>query len=586
MLGLLTRHTMDSIDFAQSRTDMVDQQIVGRGVYARRVLQAMRAVPREQFVPSVMREFAYDDVPLSIAPGQLLPRPGAVAVMLAALDVQANDKVLEIGTGTGYVTALLSRLAHAVCSVEPEERPAAAAAATLRSLACGNVQVRHALALAGWPEQAPFDAILVHGSARELPAALRQQLAVGGRLVATLGADPAVGELVRIIRMPGDAFQVVDVADVAADPPLGDQAAVPAHPGAVWARMRTHRGGAAAAADQALAQAIAAVGERFATAATADLEPLLKRIGDARVVLLGEATHGSADFYRMRDRITRDLIVHQGFSVVAIEADWPDAARIDRHVRGRRPTAAAWSAFARFPTWMWRNQEVRSFVDWLRQHNAQASRQVAFHGLDLYSMHNAIHAVLAYLEAVDPASARVARQRYGCLMPWQSDPASYGLAALTPRYESCEQQVVQMLVDLHRNGPLYAAHDGERLFDAEQNARVVSHAERYYRTMYYGARGLESARQPHVRHAQAVAGVPWCGLQGGGLGAQLACWRFGRHRDVAARRIQPRPPLSRRVRAGRLSGWLRYRQRHRGGSVRLGRADGDHGRASGLAGQL
>lgn len=485
-------------DFERLRADMVDRHVVGRGVRSQRVLQAMREVPRERFVPEGLQEFSCEDVRLLVQRGQMLPRPSLVGVTLEALNLRASDRVLEIGTGAGYVTALLSQLSRTVCSVEPQAQVAAAAATALASLGCGNVQVRHAPAEAGWPEQAPFDAILVHGHASHVPPALKQQLAVGGRLVMALGVDPEVGELVRMTRLTGEEFRVEDMADVAADPPLGEPAHASPHAGAMWARLRSRSGEEEATADRMLARAIAAAGERFATPGTADLEPLLQRIGSARIVLLGEATHGTADFYRMRDQITRELITRKGFSFVAIEGDWPDAARIDQHVRGPRAPAAPWSAFARFPTWMWCNHEVRSFVEWLRGHNGQATQQVAFHGLDLYSLYNSVRAVLGYLDKVDPATARVARQRYGCLTPWQSDPASYGLAALTARYESCERQVVSMLVDLQRKSPAYAAHDGERLLDALQNARVVNQAERYYRTMYYGSRAAWNLRDSHM----------------------------------------------------------------------------------------
>ena len=484
--------------FSRMRADMVDNQVVARGVYALPVLEAMRTVPREVFVPEPLREFAYADVRLPVTLGQHLPRPSMVGVMLAALDLRGTERVLEIGTGAGYVTALLSRLAQDVRSIEPQGPAAAAAADTLQQLGCTNVQVRHASVEVGWPEETPFDAILVHGTLTEIPPVLKRQLGIGGRLVMALGSDPEVSELVRLTRLAEDHFRTEDMADLQPDPSLGEEGHVTFHSGGMWARVRRLRGAEESVADHELAHAIAAAGERFATPGTADLGPLLERIGEARIVLLGEATHGSSDFYRMRDRITRELIQRKGFSFLAIEGDWPDAARIDQHVRGGVTSGTPWTAFARFPTWMWRNQEVRSFVEWLRAHNAQSPKPVAFHGLDLYSLYNSISAVLGYLDAVDPATARVARQRYACLTPWQANPASYGLATLKGRYESCEQQVVEMLVELQHRSPLYAAHDGDRLLDVLQNARVVSHAERYYRTMYYGSRAAWNLRDTHM----------------------------------------------------------------------------------------
>jgi erythromycin esterase-like protein len=234
----------------------------------------------------------------------------------------------------------------------------------------------------------------------------------------------------------------------------------------------------------------------------ADLAPLLERIGDARLVLLGEATHGTAEFYDMRARITQELIRHHGFSMVAVEADWPDAARIDRFVRHLPPGPAdEAAAFTRFPTWMWRNEQVHRFAEWLREWNAgvgDPSERVSFHGLDLYSLFTSIEAVLRYLDEIDPEAARLARHRYGCLMPWERDPADYGAAALSGRYRVCEGQVVAMLGDMLERRLEYARHDGERFLDAVQNARLVANAERYYRVMYYGSVASWNLRDRHM----------------------------------------------------------------------------------------
>jgi protein-L-isoaspartate(D-aspartate) O-methyltransferase len=227
---------------------------------------------------------------------------------------------------------------------------------------------------------------------------------------------------------------------------------------------------------------------------------LLERIGDSRIVLLGEASHGTSEFYRMRDRISRELIASKGFRFVAIEGDWPDAARVDHYARHLEYPPSEWMAFARFPRWMWRNNEVRDFIDWLRQHNSdlRPNARVAFHGLDLYSLYDSIRSVLKYLDEVDPESAKVARERYGCLTPWQTDPATYGHAALSGQYPTCEKPVVQMLRDLLTHRSQYAERDGERFMDAVQNARLITNAERYYRIMYYGSRASWNLRDEHM----------------------------------------------------------------------------------------
>ena len=236
---------------------------------------------------------------------------------------------------------------------------------------------------------------------------------------------------------------------------------------------------------------------------SADLGALAERAAGARVVLLGEATHGTSEFYRFRARLTRELVERHGFNVVALEADWPDAARVDRHVRHRaEPTdGEERPIFSRFPRWMWRNREFAGLVEWMAEHNAgvgEAERRVSLHGLDLYSLHASIDEVLRYLEDVDPEAAEVARLRYGCLTPWEQDPALYGRAALSDRYASCEDEVVAALVDLLERRLDYSAADGERFLDAERNARLVADAERYYRVMYYGSRESWNLRDRHM----------------------------------------------------------------------------------------
>ncbi|MBM9401642.1 erythromycin esterase family protein [Gluconacetobacter azotocaptans] len=224
------------------------------------------------------------------------------------------------------------------------------------------------------------------------------------------------------------------------------------------------------------------------------------RFGDARVVLLGEATHGTSEFYRARAAITRRLIEHHGFTVVAVEADWPDGARIDDYVRHRAPRPWRGPAFSRFPTWMWRNEDVAALVHWLHRHNetrAEAER-VSFHGLDLYSLGESIHAVLAYLDHVDPDAGASARRRYARLTPWQDDPARYGRAVAGQGQDSCEDAVVAQLRDLLVHRLRYLHRDGEAWFDAVQNARIVRAAELYYRIMYRGATESWNLRDRHM----------------------------------------------------------------------------------------
>jgi erythromycin esterase-like protein len=223
------------------------------------------------------------------------------------------------------------------------------------------------------------------------------------------------------------------------------------------------------------------------------------RFSDAKIVLLGEATHGTSEFYRARAAITRRLVERHGFNIVAVEADWPDAHRIDRYVRHRNPEPSREEAFARFPTWMWRNQEFLEFIDWLRAHNADREMQtrVEFRGLDIYSLSLSIQSVLGYLDLADPEGAKLARKRYGCLTPWQSEPSMYGRAALNGE-DTCEKEVVGQLRALLEKRLTALTKDGEELFDATQNAYVIHAAEQYYRIMYRGATESWNLRDRHM----------------------------------------------------------------------------------------
>jgi len=498
------------------RETMVERQIVGRGVRAAAVIAAMKEVPREEFLPPEMREFAYDDAPLPIEAEQTISQPYIVAMMTEALQLNGDEKVLEIGTGSGYAAAVLSRVAAEVYTVERIAQLAEKAAATLRGLRYLNVHVRHGDGTLGWAERGPYDAIVVTAGAPEVPEALKAQLKIGGRLVIPVGPRPDLQELLRVTRLTAHDYKTEELLDVRFVPLVGVEgwaakdAAEPAP-----ARVRKDL-----SPDAALAEQIAQAAQGFSDIESVDLEPLMQRIGDARIVLIGEASHGTSEFYRLRERITRALIAWKGFSFVSIEGDWPDAARIDHYVRHLEYAPSEWTAFARFPTWMWRNREVRTFVDWLREYNGEqeAARRVAFYGLDLYSLYNSIRAVLDYLDDVDPETARIARLRYGCLTPWQSDPATYGRAALSGSYRSCEEHVVHMLSDLMEKRQVYARHDGERFLDAVQNAKLVAGAEQYYRIMYYGSRASWNLRDTHMfetlktlleHHGPASKAIVW-----------------------------------------------------------------------------
>jgi protein-L-isoaspartate(D-aspartate) O-methyltransferase len=497
-------------DLRDAREGMVRSHIAARGLRDPAVLEAMRTVPREAFLPPELAEFAYEDHPLPIAEGQTISQPYIVALMTAALELKPSDRVLEIGTGSGYAAAILGRIAREVYTIERHAALADMAAARLRELGFHNVHVLHGDGTLGWQEHAPYDAIVVTAGGPGIPKPLLAQLAPGGRLVIPVGEEKALQTLVRVTRAADGSLRQEDLGDVRFVPLIG---------AAVWeeAEEWTGRPARRGSAPATVAHLVREVAEPV-TGHIADLDVgrLLERIGDAQVVLIGEATHGTSEFYALRAHITKALVRSRGFTIVAAEADWPDAARIHGYVQGRPATPVPeWRAFARFPTWMWRNHEVLEFVEWLREWNA-GHAPVGVYGLDLYSMYRSIRLVLEYLDRVDPATARIARERYACLTPWEGDPATYGRAALTGRYRVCEQEAVAMLRDLLARELEYAARDGELFLDAAGNARVVANAEHYYRAMYYGGEEswnlrdthmfetLEALLRFHGKHAKAV----------------------------------------------------------------------------------
>ncbi|HMK73389.1 MAG TPA: protein-L-isoaspartate O-methyltransferase, partial [Myxococcaceae bacterium] len=411
--------------------------------------------------------------------------PYIVALMTEALALEPGDRALEIGTGSGYAAAVVSRVAHEVFTVERHATLAETARARFDELGYTNIRVLHADGTLGWAEHAPYDAILVTAGGPSVPQPLLDQLAPGGRLVMPVGPKESQ-TLVRLRRGRNGSLEREDLGDVRFVPLVGE---------AGWAP----RGGRAS--DRGLGALVREAAEPFEDIETGDLGRLLDRLASARLVLLGEATHGTSEFYRMRSRITRELVRRHGFDLVAVEADWPDAARVDRYVRHLPRSVSPWKPFSRFPTWMWRNEEVRTFAEWTRRHNeglSDSERRVGFFGLDLYSLFTSADAVIRYLETVDQEAARTAIQRYGLLTPWQSDPAAYGLAAVSGRYASCEDEVVRMLREMLERRLEYSAKDGERFLDAVQNARVVASAERYYRVMYWGSVESWNLRDQHM----------------------------------------------------------------------------------------
>lgn len=509
---------MADLDAARER--MVARQIAARGISGRRLLAAMREVPRHEFVPPDLVQFAYDDSPLPIEADQTISQPYIVASMIEAAEVAPGDKVLEIGAGSGYAAAVMGRIAREVIAIERHGELAAIAAERMKRLGYDNVRIVQGDGSTGLPEEAPFEAVIAAASGSHVPEVLMRQLSIGGTLVMPVGEPSAVQKLVKVRRRGEEDFEQEDLGAVRFVPLIGEQG---------W-----DEGGKAPPKPSAIEARIAEAAEILPNLDDPAFAEPFDRFADARVVLLGEASHGTSEFYRARAAITRRLIERHGFTIVAVEADWPDAASIDRYIR-HRPAREGEDVetdapFQRFPTWMWRNTDVDAFIRWLRSHNeGRPARDMAgFYGLDLYNLGGSIRAVIDYLDDVDPAAARLARERYGCLQPWTRDPALYGRLAITEGYARCEQQVVQMLRELLQKRWDYVARDGEEWLDAAANARLVMNAEQYYRVMYHGAAESWNLRDTHMFETLCQL------LDAKGMHSKAVVWAHNSHIGNAA----------------------------------------------------
>jgi protein-L-isoaspartate(D-aspartate) O-methyltransferase len=502
-------------DFSEARTKMVERQIAARGIIDGRVLDAMGKVPREEFVPEHLREFAYEDSPLPIEADQTISQPYIVALMLEAAELEGSDKILEVGGGSGYAAALLAQIVDEVVANERHLELAKLSGERMERLGYENVSIYEGDGTRGFAEKQPFDAIIVSASGSHVPETLLQQLEVGGRLVMPVGEPHEVQKLLKVTRTSEGEFEQEELGAVRFVPLIGAHA---------W----TEKG--EPSESRPLPELIRDYAEPLPDLDDPAFGQLFDRFGDARVVLLGEASHGTSEFYRARAAITKRLIEEHGFNIVAVEADWPDAAAIDRYVRGRLKREGEEAPFQRFPTWMWRNTDVDEFIRWLKSHNEGRPQEEmsGFYGLDLYNLGGSIRAVIDYLDDVDPEAARVARERYGCLQPYAKNPQGYGRMAITRGFAQCEQPVAQMLRELLQKRYEYVGEDGDEYLDAAANARLVKNAEAYYRVMYHGAAESWNLRDTHMFETLCQL------LEAKGPEAKAVVWAHNSHIGNAA----------------------------------------------------
>ena len=504
------------------RDAMVRHHLKARGIADAAVLAAMAQVPRELFVPERLAEFAYEDGPLPIGHEQTVSQPYIVALMIEAAEVRPGDRVLEVGAGSGYAAAVISRIAGEVFAIERLGELAEEARTRLQALGYQNVHILTGDGTLGLPDEAPFDAILVAAGSDHVPEPLKRQLKLGGRLVQPVG-DESMQTLCCLMREGEEAWSEHTLGGVRFVPLVGE------HGRQARAHAQGWEGGTRAASNHqparslSLPECIAAAAIPLPEITDPSFAEAFDMFAEKRIVLLGEASHGTQEFYAARAAITRRFVEQHGFTIVAAEADWPDAAAFNRYIRHQPPREGADAPFLRFPTWMWRNAVIAQLMKDLRALNEgrPADRMAGFYGLDICNMSGSISAVLAYLEENDPEAASIARARYGCLTPWQADPSTYGQAALSRGYAECEEEVVAQCRDLLERA--LAGGDGEGMFGAAMNARLVASAERYYRVMYYGGAERWNLRDSHM--AETLEHL----LARGGPDARALVWAHNSH---------------------------------------------------------
>ena len=498
------------IDFAAERERMIERTIRRRGLDDPALLAAFRDVPREEFISGGYEAYAYADAPLPIESGQTISQPYIVALTIDAAEIGPEDKVLEIGAGSGYAAAVIGRIAREVIAIERHHELVELARERMRRLGYANVRIMEGDGTRGCPAEAPFDAIVAAASGSHVPSVLIDQLKPGGRIVMPVGDPHSVQSLVKLTKREDGTLDREDLGAVRFVPLIGEHG---------------FRDNGSEALVESVPQMIAAAAEPLPEIEDPAFGEMFARFADARVVLLGEATHGTSEFYRARAAITRHLIERHGFTIVALEADWPDAATLDRIVRHRGRREGEEQAFARFPTWMWRNREFDAFVRWLHGYNQgrEPEAMAGLFGLDLYNLSASMRAVIDYLGNVDPVAAREARERYACLAPFSRDPASYGRLAMSHGYAFCEEGAVAMLKDLLAKRLAYAEADGEEWLDAAANARLVKNAEAYYRAMYEGAAESWNLRDTHMFETLCAL------LDARGPGSKAVVWAHNSH---------------------------------------------------------
>jgi protein-L-isoaspartate(D-aspartate) O-methyltransferase len=472
-------HLYSFLNTVKMKDISIIEQLKDRGISNKLLLEAFQNIPKAFFLSETLPPYFYENVAVEKSTDRAEPRVIVVARMLEELEVKEEESILIIGVDSVYILAALSKIYKKVYAVETTQTYANWALDVLKAIDVTNVHIKTGKLEEGWKAKGPFNAILSTSEFEDIPKVLMEQLNIGARLLAPVGSDWAHVMLEIVERVSETEFVTNALRDnyFIPKPTLLPEIGTEIYP------------------EKDIIDEIGISSIPFKTIKKFPIDGLLDRIGDARVVLIGEASHGTSEFYAARQEITKALIERKGFNFVCAEADWSDAEQINNYVRNDYKVQD-WMPFARFPEWMWKNKDVLNFVEWLKKYNSKHQNTIGFYGLDLYGLENSIDLVIKYLEEVSPDLATLAKLRYSCIMPFMSSPALYGKLVTTDKLQSCEAEILKMLFDLLKNKN--KLDHSKAYFYAYQNATVVVDAERYYKAMYYGSAESWNLRDFHM----------------------------------------------------------------------------------------
>ena len=456
-------------------------QLQDKGIKNSLLIKAFQDLPEAFFLINEFHPYSYEETENEYKLETIEPRVIVIAKMLEKLKIEKGDKILLIGVDSIYILAALSKIYNEVFMVETFDSYYEWAKKVLSTIGIKNVHIKIDDPKLGWKDKGQFDTILIASEFEEVPISLKEQLRIGGKLLVPIGPDWTHSIFEIFQRVSETDFKVEKLRDnfFIPNPKLLPEIGNEEYP------------------DDDIVDQIKAKAIAFESIKKYPMDELLNRIGDAQVVLLGEASHGTSEFYLARQEITKALIEQKGFNFVSAEADWSDAEQINSYVRNIH-SEIDWMPFSRFPQWMWKNKEVLNFVEWLKKFNSNHKNKIGFYGLDLYGLENSINLVIDFLEHKDINLANLAISRYECIAPYMSDPALYGKMVLSDRLVSCEEEILKMLVDLLKNK--YRLNHSPEYFYAYQNANVIVDAEQYYKAMYYGSAESWNLRDFHMFH--------------------------------------------------------------------------------------